>query len=53
VVVYFEQFWENYGNSANFWATFFYGSNYALILPMNELGYILGNFFSNSSGHPV
>jgi hypothetical protein len=27
--------------------------NYALILTKNELGYILGDFFENSSGHPA
>jgi hypothetical protein len=27
--------------------------DYALILAKNELGNILGDFFANSSGHPV
>jgi hypothetical protein len=34
------------------WATFFRGANYELILTNNLLGYILGDFFTNSSGHP-
>jgi hypothetical protein len=31
---------------------FFRGAGYALILTNNWLGYILGDFFTNSSGHP-
>jgi hypothetical protein len=31
---------------------FFHGKRTALILTMNGLGYILGDFFSNSSGRP-
>jgi hypothetical protein len=39
--------------SRHFWATFIHGSSYVLILQVNGLGYILGDFLSNSSGHPV
>jgi hypothetical protein len=31
---------------------FFYGKSYVLILTKNALGYILGESFTNSSGHP-
>jgi hypothetical protein len=34
-------------------ATFFRGKMYSLILIENGLGYILGDFFTNSSGHPA
>jgi hypothetical protein len=43
----------NYRSSQIFRATIFSGKNYVLILTRNGLGYILGNFFKNSSGHPV
>jgi hypothetical protein len=33
-------------------ATFFHGTNTVLILAKYGLGYILGDFFTNSSGHP-
>jgi hypothetical protein len=40
-------------NSANiYWAPFFHGKICALIFTRNGLGYILGDFFTNSSGHP-
>jgi hypothetical protein len=35
--------------SANFWTTLYAGG---LNLTNNWLGYILGNFFTDSSGHP-
>jgi hypothetical protein len=35
------------------WAAFFHGFSYALILAQKWLGYILGDFFKNSSGHPA
>jgi hypothetical protein len=38
-------------SSPNFGATFSVIS-FALILAKNEFGYILGDFFTNSSGHP-
>jgi hypothetical protein len=31
---------------------FFHGKSYALICQKNGLGNILGDFFTNSSGHP-
>jgi hypothetical protein len=31
---------------------FYHGNNYVLILTKTVLGYILGDFFTNSSGHP-
>jgi hypothetical protein len=43
---------QNYRNSSHSWATFFLGKIYVLILTKNGLGYILGDFFTNSSGHP-
>jgi hypothetical protein len=42
-----------YKSSPSFCGTFCYGKNYELVLAKNGLGYILGNFFANSSGHPV
>jgi hypothetical protein len=45
-------FFEKYNSSHPFWATFFNGKSYALILTKNELGDILGDFLTNSSGHP-
>jgi hypothetical protein len=35
------------------WATVIHFKNDALILTKNGLGYTLGDFFTNSSGHPV
>jgi hypothetical protein len=52
VDVYFEQFLENYGTNANFWASIFDGSSYVLNLTMNGMGYFLGDFISSSSCHP-
>jgi hypothetical protein len=46
-------FFENYIITPNVWATLFRGKRYALILTTNGLGYSLGDFFNNSSGHPV
>jgi hypothetical protein len=37
---------------AHIYGYFFHGQDYALTLTKNELGYILGDFFTNSSGHP-
>jgi hypothetical protein len=34
-------------------ATFLHGTSYVLILSIFELGYVLGDLFSNSSGHPA
>jgi hypothetical protein len=32
---------------------FFHGLSYVTILAINGLGYISGDFFTNSSGHPA
>jgi hypothetical protein len=50
-IVFFDQFIENYTSSANSWAAFFHSTSYVLILSKNWLGCILGDFFTNSSGH--
>jgi hypothetical protein len=54
MIVYFEQvFLKNTKiNGPHFWATFFNRRGYTLIWQENRLGYILGDFFTNSSGHP-
>jgi hypothetical protein len=46
-------FFENYRNSTNNWATFFRYESCVLIFTRNGMGYILGDFFTNVSGHPV
>jgi hypothetical protein len=51
VTVCFGQFFENNRNSQHFWKTFFTEKN-ILILAKNELGFVLGDFFTNASGHP-
>jgi hypothetical protein len=38
--------------TADFWANLYYSKIYALILAKNGLGNILGDFVTNSSGHP-
>jgi hypothetical protein len=45
-------YFENQRCSPHFWATFFHGLGYALNFTKNGLGYILGDLFINSSGHP-
>jgi hypothetical protein len=60
VIVYFRQFYENYRNGSNLLDTFVHGKSYihkcilkyTYLLTKNVLGYILGDFFTNSSGHP-
>jgi hypothetical protein len=42
----------NYENSPNFGAAFFHISGFILILIKSGLGYILADFFANSSRHP-
>jgi hypothetical protein len=37
----------------HFLATFFHGTGNVLILTNHWLGYILGDFFTNPSGHPA
>jgi hypothetical protein len=36
---------------AHYFGSFFNEKSYVLILRKSELGYILGDFFTNSSGH--
>jgi hypothetical protein len=48
----FGSFFENYECSPTFWATSFHSMGYESILAQNGFGYILGDFFANSSGHP-
>jgi hypothetical protein len=50
---YFRQLFKIKRFSSNFWATFVHGKSYVLILTKNCLGFILGDFFTNLSGHPV
>jgi hypothetical protein len=45
-------FFEYYESSRKFWATFPHSSGFILILAKNGLGYIFGDFFTISSGHP-
>jgi hypothetical protein len=42
-----------YRSSPNLGASFFRGKAPSSILTENRLGYILGDFFTNSSGHPA
>jgi hypothetical protein len=42
-----------YKNSATFCATFFHGTSYVLILTKSWIGYIYGDFNTNSSGTDV
>jgi hypothetical protein len=37
---------------AHIWVTFFHGKGWALILTLNAMGYIFGDFFTNSHSHP-
>jgi hypothetical protein len=52
VIVFFGQFFENYRSKPNIWATLFHGKSCLIILTKTELVFILGNCFTNSSGHP-
>jgi hypothetical protein len=52
VIIYFGQCFEDYMSATNFWATFFHGASYVIILTKTWWGYILGDFFANSSGRP-
>jgi hypothetical protein len=45
-------FFDNYRSSEDFWAIFHNVKSYVLILTEIELGYFLGDFFTNSSGYP-
>jgi hypothetical protein len=51
--VYFGEFFIYFRSSPCFGTTFFPGSVSAVIFPNNVLGYILGDFFPNTSGHPA
>jgi hypothetical protein len=53
VTHYFGYLSENDRNSANNWATFFYSESFLLVFTKNGLGYIVSDFFTNASGHPV
>jgi hypothetical protein len=44
---------ENYRSGANLWATFVRGTSYVYVSANNWSGYSLGDYFTNSSGHPV
>jgi hypothetical protein len=50
-IIYFAQIDKNYRSSPKFCATFFPSVEYVLILTKYALGYIFGDFFTNSSGH--
>jgi hypothetical protein len=53
-IVLCEQFFsEKYKSSLYKEQLCFRGKTYVLILTKNGLGYILGDFVTNSSGHPV
>jgi hypothetical protein len=47
-----DSFCENYRSSTGNWATSLHGKIAVLIIAKNGLGYILGDFFTNASGHP-
>jgi hypothetical protein len=51
-IVYFKKCLFNYISSPHFCASFVISKDYALILTKHELGYTLGDFFTNSSGNP-
>jgi hypothetical protein len=53
VVVYIGLVIKIYRHGANFWITFSQQTGQAFIVTKNGLGNILGNFFTNSSGHPI
>jgi hypothetical protein len=36
----------------NFWVTYFLHDKCCVLVLAEKMGYILGNFFANSSGHP-
>jgi hypothetical protein len=49
-IVYFGQFFRD--EAEMFWLLFFHGKSCVLKLTPNGLGSILGDFFTNSFGHP-
>jgi hypothetical protein len=52
-VVFFGQFIENYRSSSNSKATFFPQYHLCINFYKNGFGYVLGDFFTNSSSHPA
>jgi hypothetical protein len=44
-IVFVEQCYEKFSSSPDFWATFFQGKSYVLILAKKGLGFVLGDFF--------
>jgi hypothetical protein len=50
-IAFFGQFFID-RSSPNVWAAFVHGKNYALISTKKWLGHILGDFLTNSYGHP-
>jgi hypothetical protein len=48
----FGQLFENYRASPKIWTTFFPRKKLCINFDKSGLGYILGDFFTNSSGHP-
>jgi hypothetical protein len=53
VIIYLGQFFEHYRSIPHFCSTYFPSLEYVSILTKNGLGYRLGDFFTNSSGHPA
>jgi hypothetical protein len=51
-ITFFGQSIENYISSANSRDSFIHSTSYVLIWTKICLGYTLGDFFTNSSGHP-
>jgi hypothetical protein len=51
-IVSFGQGFRKIRQSTDFWATLPHGEGEVLTVTNNGLGYILGDFFTNSSGHP-
>jgi hypothetical protein len=52
MIFYFGKLLEDSISIPNFRVTLFHGLVYALILTKHRLGYFLGDFVTNSSGHP-
>jgi hypothetical protein len=52
-ILYFGQLFETCLICPNFCATIFHGKSNALFSANNQLGHNLGDFFTNSSGHPA
>jgi hypothetical protein len=51
-IIYLRQLYKNYRSSQKFGSTFSLSINFVLSLTKNRLSYILGDFLTNSSGHP-